>query len=361
MLCFFTSICSSLVYPHYTLVSHSAFDTGNVAKNVTADSFLHVSNKAYQKNNETSQMVRQNKRSLGFITPWNDVGYNLTLEYCNKFSDIVPVWLRVEYENGMFKIKGDDVINEKWISEIKSKCSNIKIVPRLLLNFNQDIFVYQFRDLVKLLKINLKKLLDNYNFDGVFIECPTLFISRQSIQQVVNLVKEIRKIKKNILMIDIPSKQKYNYDDKTSNVIKEIINVVDYAFISAYELMEQALSPISAYYNINNWINSINAKLLRKIIVGIPFFGFDYSAMDRNYIFGADVINILEKYKVSIKLAENIEEHLGFYHNGTHSKVFYYPTLYFLQERLKFTLEEGFAGVGFWEVAQGLPCFFDIL
>ena len=201
MLLLFAFKCCSLIYPNYTLINNSVFDNKFIEKNITKDSYLFISDKMDQKNHKISRIIQQNKRNLGFITPWNDVGYNLTLDYCNKFSDIVPVWFRIEYEQGNFVLKGDDVINEKWINEIKIKCNNIKIVPRLLFDFRQDLFINQFKKLINLMKISLKQILNKYNFDGIFIECPALFVSRQSINHVVNLVKEIRKIKKNILMI----------------------------------------------------------------------------------------------------------------------------------------------------------------
>ena len=75
-----------------------------------------------------------NKLTLGYITPWNNNGLELSLKYSAKFDFISPCWFEIKPEShqGKFnsKIEGANNVNTSFMAELREKKPEIKIVPR---------------------------------------------------------------------------------------------------------------------------------------------------------------------------------------------------------------------------------------
>ncbi|EMP35864.1 Chitinase domain-containing protein 1 [Chelonia mydas] len=70
---------------------------------------------------------------LGYITPWNNHGYDIAKVFGNKFTLISPVWLQVKRKGKeMFQFTGLHDADQDWIKDVKKNSKNIKIVPRIL-------------------------------------------------------------------------------------------------------------------------------------------------------------------------------------------------------------------------------------
>lgn len=86
-----------------------------------------------------------NKLTLGYITPWNINGLELSLKYSAKFDFISPCWFEIKPENlqGKFnsKIEGANNVNANYIAELREKKPEIKILPRFKCEgFNKEVY-----------------------------------------------------------------------------------------------------------------------------------------------------------------------------------------------------------------------------
>lgn len=362
---FFTLISPifCLIYPNYTLVDESVFFKNLVTTDMTVSSLLENCN--FVSKSKTSRILNGDRLQeiLAFITPWNSDGYRLSLEFGSKFTIIVPVWFQLRYSDGKYYISGD--VNETWLSEMSQKHPHVSVVPRLLFEISPDSFVRDFKHVSEHARLDLLSISQKYKIKGIFLECPNFFFSPKCLSLLPSFIKTIKKSfhdKNSLILIDIPSHEKYQYAPELNKNIQKIFDCIDYAFISIYELPSKpSIAPISSFDLLVNWLASFKGKATSKTLLGLPFFGFDYHGSNRDYVFGHDIYEKLQKNKATIKWVEQLQEHVMFYSEGRVSHTVYYPTLYFLNHRFELAGNKGLGGFGFWELAQGMPYFFDLL
>ena len=351
----------SLIYPNYTFVDDDVFARNLVTKNLTAKSLLENCNLVSKSKKSRILNGDRKQEILAFITPWNKDGYSLSVEFGSKFSIIVPVWFQIKDENGKFVITGQDAINETWLSEMKKHQPHVSITPRLMFEIHPQQFINQFKQISEDARLQLIKLAQQYNFNGIFIECPNYFFNEATLKLLQPLAKNLRKSFKSrnsLILMDIPSDEKFNYNSNKNSLITKLFSSIDLAFISIYELQSQpSMAPLPSFNQLADWlVSTIKGRSLSKTLLGLPMFGFDYSTTNRDYVFGNDI-----NYKTKIQWVENINEHIMLYTEKNKAHNLYYPTLYMLNNRFAKAADYGFAGFGFWELAQGMPYFFDLL
>lgn len=356
----------SLIYPNITYVDDNVFSRNLVSKNLTTQALLENYNLVSK--SKKGRILNGDRRQevLTFITPWNNDGYKLTVEFGSKFSIVVPVWFQLKEENNDFVITGLDAINETWLTQMQKLHPHVSITPRLMFEIHPQIFVNQFKKISENARIQLVKLAQQYKFNGIFIECPNYFFNEITLKLLPPLAKNLRKSfrsKQSLILMDIPSDEKFNYDPNKNALIQKIFSSIDFAFISIYELpTHPSMAPLPSFYQLSDWlVSTIKGKSISKTLLGLPMFGFDYSGNNREYVFGNDIIEKLTNCKTKIQWVENINEHIMLFTEEKKSHNLYYPTLYMLYNRFEKAAEYGFAGVGFWELAQGMPYFFDLL
>jgi chitinase domain-containing protein 1 len=96
----------------------------------------------------------------------------------------------------------------------------------------------------------------------------------------------------------------------------------------------------------------------KKILLGIPFYGYDYKTTKGKAVTGKEFIEILAE-EVHDIWNEDDKEHGFHYKANGKDCIVYYPTLDMIRERLNFAKKKGF-GVGIWELGQGLEYFFTL-
>lgn len=78
--------------------------------------------------------------TLGYVTPWNNRGYDLAKRFRTKFTYISPVWLQIR-ENPQTKkpiITGQHDIDRQWIRDVQGdKATGPAIVPRVVYERNK--------------------------------------------------------------------------------------------------------------------------------------------------------------------------------------------------------------------------------
>ena len=359
----------SILYPNYTLVDDNVFKRDEVTTQVSPKSILESYNHVSSQKRGILLNGDKKMEVLTFVTPWNPIGYNLTLEFGQKFSIVVPVWFqaRKDAENNCYSVIGEDAVNVEWLKDMKKKNPHVLVAPRLFIELPKTDFTYENSKVTADIRASLHSLIQKYNFHGIFIEFSgPFFTNNYVIDSMLPFVKGIRKAftsRQNVIIMDILSSVKYYYHQDAIKRLKPLFNHVDYAFSSLYELPnEPSMSPGFTMTGLAKWINKeLSEKFMSKVIAGLPLFGFDYYLGKKDYIFGDNLIDILQNCKVNIQWLDTIQEHGMFFSKDKASHTLYYPTLYFLQKRFEMAAQNNYGGVGFWEIAQGLPYFFDLL
>jgi chitinase domain-containing protein 1 len=136
--------------------------------------------------------------TLIYITPWNNRGYDLVKIFPEKFDYICPVWFnlkRIGIEK--YLIDGTHDIDVKWIETLKEKRSDVRIVPRVLIEkwSTDDIHaLFQSEHEKQQLSLTLKNFLIEYNqiFDGYVLELLAQFqgSSKTTVHHIISDIAE---------------------------------------------------------------------------------------------------------------------------------------------------------------------------
>jgi hypothetical protein len=223
-------------------------------------------------------------------------------------------------------------------------------------------FIHDYRAISTVIASGLSELCKTFRFDGFFIDCTLFFWSLDSIQLIPHLFRTVRKSlpRGSLLYADVPFDMEDSCATGISNYPKKAINELDYAFATLYDLAdEQSLSSIELLDGLQRCATQL--KVLSKTIVGLPFFGLDLSPAGKVLVSWRDMKESFRLFKVVIAWVQFTREHGFFFSDGRRQHVVYYPTLMFLKDRFDRCIEARFAGFGIWELALGMPYFFDLL
>jgi hypothetical protein len=97
-----------------------------------------LDNSAAVANSCSSRYLPKKVEVLAFITLWNLISYNLTLDFGFKFSIVVPVWLQLINQGG-FKIGGEQDILPDWLDQMRASYPTTQILPRVNFEFRSRI------------------------------------------------------------------------------------------------------------------------------------------------------------------------------------------------------------------------------
>lgn len=112
---------------------------------------------------------------LGYVTPWNNHGYDIVKFLAQKFTHISPVWFQIKVapDRESYMLGGTHDLDQGWIEDIRKNNSQVKIVPRFLFDgFTGEDFKTLF--LTSSLQEDVIKLVTDYcrrnKFDGLVLE-----------------------------------------------------------------------------------------------------------------------------------------------------------------------------------------------
>ena len=309
--------------------------------------------------------------TLAYITPWNPLGKEYALKYPAKFTYVAPVWheLNLHYSAGStdFALTGD-----KDESFCKDSLGKFKLTPRVIISRTHPrAFLSLIHDDVLIDKLSeaLAKFCRSNQYQGLVLEFWLQGLGIiQGFEEFADyrklllrmLVKIAKKFKQRglVSIITLPPMRNNEINAKEFAVLVEEfdrINLMTYDFSPA---QPGPNSPLP-------WIAETLAGLIdesevdpKKILMGIPFYGYDYQSNRGRAVTGKEFIEILGKSNGE-EWKEDDKEHLFHYQNQGKKCVVYYPTLEMIEERLNFAKRRGY-GVGIWELGQGLEYFFTL-
>ncbi|XP_037755529.1 chitinase domain-containing protein 1 isoform X5 [Chelonia mydas] len=228
---------------------------------------------------------------LGYITPWNNHGYDIAKVFGNKFTLISPVWLQVKRKGKeMFQFTGLHDADQDWIKDVKKNSKNIKIVPRILFDgwtYQDFESVFGSEDEIEELSKTMVQIAKEENFDGYVVEVWSQLGNQKQaelIHLLTHLSEALHEAQLKLILVIPPAVTPgtNQLGMFTKKEFDQLAPVMDSFSLMTYDYSTpQRPGPNSPLPWVRACVQVLDpeSKWRSKILLGLNFYGMDYSAL----------------------------------------------------------------------------------
>ncbi|EDO34020.1 predicted protein, partial [Nematostella vectensis] len=314
---------------------------------------------------------------LAYVTPWNSHGYDVAKAFGAKFTYVCPVWLQIK-RRYKFALEGSHDIDKGWLEDVKKSNDKAKILPRVLFDqwtYNDFHIVLSSEPALTSLVDVVTSFCQNHGFDGVVLEVWSQYSgdTKEGLYLLVSkLADALHKAKmKLILVIPPPIHAGYETNKRGTfdkNDFELLFPVLDGFSLMTYDYSSPGRpGPNAPIAWVNDCVLALSpeaGKQRSKIMMGLNFYGFDYSLpqnASHMYVTLSRYLELLEKNKDGkLTWEKTSAEHLMKFSSAGGDHMVWYPTLKSIQARLDLARDLG-VSIAIWEIGQGLDYFYDLL
>ncbi|KAI9330021.1 glycoside hydrolase superfamily [Zopfochytrium polystomum] len=348
----------------------SVFDRDLVKKRVSAGEILREHAK-YSKSG--ASVPGFNERSLVYVTPWNNHGYDVAKMFRGKFTHVSPVWYNIhptEPGKPVYKLQGGHDVDKDWIADVRAPTANgkrAKVVPRFILQeFTRD-------DILPLATTptHQKALADlivgecvAQGFDGFVFELHVAGHAPDIVVQISKAARARSPALEFFLVVppDNPRLEQNVFEHRHFEYLKD--------YVDRFSLMTYDYSDPNRP-GPNSPIDWIQSNVLRlspemedrsRLLVGTNMYGNLFVGDQGETVVASTYLDFLQRNENGIKFRwdKESEEHVIEFRTGEGARAeLWYPTLKSVDQRLSLFEELG-VGVSVWEIGQGLDYFYDL-
>ncbi|WP_088226554.1 glycosyl hydrolase family 18 protein [Desulfosporosinus sp. FKB] len=295
-------------------------------------------------------------------------GYPYLVQYGNTIDQFDIFQMPIQNDGTLQGRPSQKIITEVHAKGIKVFLTVSNLTQRGL--FSTDLMTRLVRDrqFADYVWGNIRNLLAQYQFDGVNLDLEKASPGdRQLFTQLIQRWSTLFHQANYIVTIDVPAKSSSEPLDPWKGVFdyQAIGQVVDEVIIMTYEEHWPASPPgsVASLPWVNENLNYALANIpARKIYMGIPLYGYDWSERG-----GAQSIS----YQRAVDLAKRYGAPI-LWDSRQHGLHFRYETMgvkhtvYFedprsLKDKLDLALSKGIRGVALWEMNLSYPALWEVL